>query len=86
MVKIAAVLSLLPVASAFLAPAPKMAARGRSMKMSFGYDEVGNRPVGGVQFFPWDTESLFWVSSSRHGRMLTEEARATSSAHLAPEI
>lgn len=37
-------------------------ARGRSVRMSYGYDE-GTRPVGGVQFFPssapyWDPLNL----------------------------
>lgn len=60
MVKAAAALLLLPLASAFVAPAAKLS-RGRSLKMTFGYDEEGARPVGGVQFFPWDDQK-YWVS------------------------
>jgi hypothetical protein len=59
--KAVAILAALPLASAFLAPAPKVS-RGRSLKMNFGYEE-GVRPVGGVQFFPdsapyWDPLNL----------------------------
>lgn len=50
MVKAAALLALIPAASAFMGPAPRMA-RGRSLQMNFGYEE-GGRAVGAVQFFP----------------------------------
>jgi hypothetical protein len=59
MVKAAAVLALLPAASAFIAPAAPKFARGRSMQMNFGYEE-GGLPAGGVTFFPESAQK--WVS------------------------
>jgi len=56
--KAAAVLALLPVASAFLTPATRVT-RGRSLQMNFGYEE-GGRAVGAVQFFP--DGATYWVS------------------------
>ena len=58
--KACAVLALLPCATAFVPAGPRVS-RGRSLKMNFGY-ENGERPIGGVQFWPDAAPS--WVSRS----------------------
>ena len=50
--KTAAVLALLPLASAFVAPMPKGASRGRSLKMAFENEAGVTAPLG------------YWVSCS----------------------
>jgi hypothetical protein len=44
--KTAAVLALLPIASAFVAPMPKGASRGRSLKMAFENEAGVTAPLG----------------------------------------
>jgi hypothetical protein len=51
--KTAAVLALLPIASAFVAPMPKGASRGRSLKMAFENEAGVTAPLG------------YWVSETR---------------------
>jgi hypothetical protein len=44
--KVATLLALLPVASAFMAPMPKSASRGRSLKMAFENEAGVTAPLG----------------------------------------
>jgi hypothetical protein len=62
--KITAALAMIPACSAFVAPAGPKMARGRSMKMNFGYEE-GGLPVGGVTF---PDSAQKWVSINQFSR------------------
>jgi hypothetical protein len=63
MTRVIALLALPLAATAFMTPTPRVAPRGRALKMNFGYTDDG-RPAGGVQFFPesekmWDPLNFY---------------------------
>jgi hypothetical protein len=73
--KTAVLLALLPVASAFMAPMPKGASRGRSLKMAFENEAGVTAPLG------------YWVSRRPTTRSRPREALHSCRSHpkrLAP--